>query len=144
MKLLFVCILACVLCASQGREEADGRLVALYSTRTVISVSTTTDTVPYHCVATAISSVCGKRRRRRRSETDISASLDSSPLEGTLELDERVERDVDARDARLGFTLWKTESSTYTYTSTSTNTATTVSVTYYCSVADYVAPYPGC
>lgn len=47
-----------------GRDENDGRFVATYTTRTIISVSTSTTTVPYHCLSTVHTDVCSKRRRR--------------------------------------------------------------------------------
>ncbi|XP_069978457.1 uncharacterized protein [Penaeus vannamei] len=144
MKWIVVALVVCVATTSMGREEEDGRLVARFSTRTLVSVITTTATVPQHCILGVDTPTCTNRRRRRDLVPITAETDDRSLLEGSQELSERVERDVEDRDPRVGFTLWKTVTSTFTYTSTSTDTATTVSASFVCSVADYVAPFPAC
>nr|XP_027220250.1 uncharacterized protein LOC113812545 [Penaeus vannamei] len=108
MKLLLICVLVCALGASHGREEEDGRLVARFSTRTLVSVITTTATVPQHCILGVATPTCTNRRRRRDLVPITAETDDRSLLEGSQELSERVERDVEDRDPRVGFTLWKT------------------------------------
>ncbi|XP_037776271.1 uncharacterized protein LOC119573223 [Penaeus monodon] len=144
MKWTVLALVICVAAVTQGRDEGDGRLVARFSTRTLVSVTTTTATVPVHCISAVGTGTCLNRRRRRDLSPIALETDDSSPLEGSQELSERVERDVDDRDARVGFTLWKTVTSTFTFTSTSTDTATTVSASFACSVADFTAPFPNC
>lgn len=49
-----------------ARDEANGRIIAAFSTKTAFTFTTSTTTVPYTCISGALpTAVCTKRRLRR-------------------------------------------------------------------------------
>ncbi|XP_068208417.1 uncharacterized protein [Palaemon carinicauda] len=148
MKGLIVVVCAVLFTKSQGRGVEDGRLVAAYSTRTVLTLTTITSEHPLTCVVNPGIANCGKRRFRRyrisiRGDFDEKlAGLESSLDEEDLEIDEKSPSSS-TRDGRIALTVWTTSSSTFTITSTSVNTSTTFSLSYYCTVAGASFP-PAC
>ncbi|KAK7080807.1 hypothetical protein SK128_003825 [Halocaridina rubra] len=54
-----------------SRNEGDGRLVAAYSTKTAVSITTSTTTVPLTCYLNINTAVCKKRRFRTKKNFDV-------------------------------------------------------------------------
>merc|ERR1712198_144379 len=142
--LLLAAVVAGALVASDARSEDDARIVAAYSTRTVVTLTTLTSTVPLTCAVYFGAAVCQKPRFRRFSniDEDLMAGDDLNPLlEGTLDMkpdalddmeEARAKREaVEAgRDPRIALTVWSTTSSTYT-------------LSYYCTAVGASMP-PAC
>ncbi|XP_047473700.1 uncharacterized protein LOC125028298 [Penaeus chinensis] len=158
MKLLFLgAIVAGVLGFSHARSDDDARVVAAYTTRTAVILTTLTTTVPLTCANYFGTNVCQKRRYRRFTniEKDLTTGDDFDPLLGGSQNavpdslddqeDARLKREIaDAsRDPRIALTVWSTTSSTFTYTSESTNASTTFSLSYYCTAVGASFP-PSC
>ncbi|XP_027220247.1 uncharacterized protein [Penaeus vannamei] len=157
MKWLFVWAIAVgVLATSDARSDDDARVVAAYTTRTAIVLTTLTTTVPFTCANQFGTNVCQKRRYRRMvhidknldAADDIDALLAGSknaPDSLDDQEEARLKRELaDAdRDPRIALTVWSTTSSTFTYTSESTNTGTTFSISYYCTAVGASLP-PAC
>ncbi|XP_042858777.1 uncharacterized protein LOC122244874 [Penaeus japonicus] len=155
--LLLGAVVAGVLALSHARSDDDARVVAAYTTRTVITLTTLTTTVPYTCANYFGANACQKRRYRRFNniDKDLTAGDDFDPILGsTLDSapeslddleDARLKRELaDAnRDPRIALTVWSTTSSTFTYTSESTNLSTTFSLSYYCTAVGASFP-PAC
>ncbi|ROT71145.1 hypothetical protein C7M84_010549, partial [Penaeus vannamei] len=71
MKWLFVWAIAVgVLATSDARSDDDARVVAAYTTRTAIVLTTLTTTVPFTCANQFGTNVCQKRRYRRMVHID--------------------------------------------------------------------------
>ncbi|XP_064077762.1 uncharacterized protein LOC135195461 [Macrobrachium nipponense] len=152
MRCLALTIFALLGTMCLGRDANDARIVAAYSTRTAITLTTITSVQPYTCFLYTNAVACQKRRLRRQKSLQQSidefADLnDKAILEGTVEEGSEAEgRALDSKDrqGRIALTVWTTSSSTYTITSTSINTAVTYSLSYYCSVSGLpVAPACG-
>nr|XP_027230411.1 uncharacterized protein LOC113822086 [Penaeus vannamei] len=133
-----------------AREDEDLRVLAKFTVRTAIVMSTLTSTVPYTCYRDLNTQICRGRRLRRFVKMDDidaekfdSSSLDGSQVDSVGELEELErevraaddEDDLNARDGRLAITVWSTTSSTKTITSTSVNSSTTFSLSYYCTAS---------
>ncbi|XP_037776272.1 uncharacterized protein LOC119573224 [Penaeus monodon] len=128
------------LCQGIARDEANGRIIAAFSTKTAFTFTTSTTTVPYTCISGALpTAVCTKRRLRRTVPIgDLRAGADMV-LDSSMDTDDAIETEQE-REARVALTFWSTLSSTFTITSTSTNSATTFSISFYCTIAG--ANYP--
>ncbi|XP_042857946.1 uncharacterized protein LOC122244176 [Penaeus japonicus] len=144
-----------LLVTSQARNNDDARVVAAFSTRTVVTLTTVTTTVPLTCASFFGTMSCQKRRVRRlvkMSDHDIATNGDFDPLvqstlddapEGLDHLEDQRFRHALARDPRIALTIWSTSSSTFTYTSESTDLGTTFSLSYYCTAVGASFP-PAC
>ncbi|XP_068208614.1 uncharacterized protein [Palaemon carinicauda] len=150
MKSLAIAVFVLLVVICHGRDANDARIVAAYSTRTAITLTTITSVQPYTCYLFTTTFACQKRRLRRQKPENalLEASLDEDKLllDGTFDDPEggpegrALNQD---RKGRIALTVWTTSSSTYTITSTSINTATTFSLSYYCSINGF--PYaPAC
>ncbi|XP_066962123.1 uncharacterized protein [Macrobrachium rosenbergii] len=130
-----------------GEEEEDSarlssleaRIVAAYSTRTVITLTTTTATAVSTCNQASGTNACQKRRIRRFNKlSNVDQEEDGHLADLQSALEEVPEGEPSnassPREGRIALTIWTTTSSTYTITTTSTNTSTTLSISYYCSI----------
>ncbi|XP_064077763.1 uncharacterized protein LOC135195462 [Macrobrachium nipponense] len=149
MKCLALVVFALLGTVCLGRDANDARIVAAYSTRTAITLTTITSVQPYTCAFAVTTTPCQGRRMYRREflgmfpEDDSLAGDDKTLLDSTFEdplISEGRALDSADRQGRIALTVWTTSSSTYTITSTSTNFATTYSLSYYCSINGF--PYP--
>ncbi|KAK8739828.1 hypothetical protein OTU49_003217 [Cherax quadricarinatus] len=143
MKWLLVCVAAALCGVAQGRSEDDARIIAARSTKTAISLTTSTTVTPYTCAFLTNAAVCQRRRYRRYSALtpdEASNGMDKidGPLEGSL-----LESDPSNREGRIAITIWTTVTTIYTVTSTSINSATTFSLSFYCTVNGASFP-PAC
>ncbi|XP_066962108.1 uncharacterized protein [Macrobrachium rosenbergii] len=152
MRCLALTIFALLGTMCLGRDANDARIVAAYSTRTAITLTTITSVQPYTCFLNTNAVSCQKRRLRRQKffkhpVDEFSDIDDKTALDGTFTEDQLAEgKGLDSQDrqGRIALTVWTTSSSTYTITSTSINTAITYSLSYYCSVSGFpVAPACG-
>ncbi|XP_066964601.1 uncharacterized protein [Macrobrachium rosenbergii] len=152
MKCLALVVFALLGAVCLGRDENDARIVAAYSTRTAITLTTITSVQPYTCAFSVTNTPCQGRRMRRREalglgpEDDALAGDDKTLLDSTFEdplSSEGRAQDSADRQGRIALTVWTTSSSTYTITSTSINSATTYSLSYYCSINGFPFP-PAC
>ncbi|XP_064077761.1 uncharacterized protein LOC135195460 [Macrobrachium nipponense] len=142
---LFVSVTA-LLAGARGEEEEDdarlssleARIVAAYSTRTVITLTTTTATAVSTCNQASGTNACQKRRIRRFNKLSNVDQEEDGQADLQSALEEVPQGDASSvgssREGRIALTIWTTTSSTYTITTTSTNTSTTLSISYYCSI----------
>ncbi|XP_066964586.1 uncharacterized protein [Macrobrachium rosenbergii] len=149
MKCLALVVFALLGTVCLGRDANDARIVAAYSTRTALTLTTITSVQPYTCVVNPATTPCQGRKIRRRQSTGLIAEDDSLAGDDTTLLDSTFEDPLSPegraansanRQGRIALTVWTTSSSTYTVTSTSINSATTYSLSYYCSINGF--PYP--
>jgi len=151
-------VLLMLMCAASSANGSSGhstvshreyaRMFATYTTKTILSITTSTTTVAYTCASKIGTNQCSKRRFRKLAaidlDKDMSKTVNDDILESSL-LDTVVPEADDGsdRELRLALTIWSSTTSTFTLTSSSTNTSTTFSLSYYCSIAGINFP-PAC
>jgi len=131
--------------------ERQQRILAAYSTRSILSFTTTTVTSLYTCASAYNGATCrlGRKMRRYKSiteEQDAGADRGERNLDSSLDNMEDITEDKsegENRDGRIALTVWSTTTTPYTWTSTSINSSTTLSLSYWCSVAGVGYP-PAC
>lgn len=164
MRLIFLAIALLAVALATGSEDSsssdkNARILAAYSTRTIVSLSTTTVTSAYTCLSKVSATGCLGRKMRRYKKLMNEEELDSGDrlrfreeksLEGSVNTDDLLvdtsvqESDDDMREGRIALTVWSTTTSSYTVTSTSTNKSTTLSLSYWCSAGAWLDYPPTC
>ncbi|CAL4060849.1 unnamed protein product [Meganyctiphanes norvegica] len=158
MKLIYLAIAISAVALAYADDASDSernaRILAAYSTRTVLSLTTTTVTSIYQCLSKISTTACLGRKKRR-----YHALMDKSEMDDGLREDRGLEGSINEenladyndsglngdyspaeKEGRIALTVWSTTTSSYTMTSTSTNTATTLSLSFWCSI--YGMSYP--